>query len=108
MAVQTEDHPLEYAGFEGVIPKGEYGAARVRRLGPRLLAADRRRARGLAKGKLDFTLAGEKLRGRWHLVRMRPRAIGARQGGWLLIKGGTRRRAPRARLGRRDRDRIAC
>src|SRR5262249_49813153 len=73
MAVEVEDHPLEYAGFEGVIPKGEYGGGTV-------VVWDRGawepigdpRA-GLAKGKLEFTLAGDKLQGRWHLVRMRPR-----------------------------------
>ena len=73
MAAQVEDHPLDYGGFEGVIPKGEYGGGSV-------VVWDRGtwepvgdpRA-GLAKGDLNFTLDGEKLRGRWHLVRMRPR-----------------------------------
>jgi bifunctional non-homologous end joining protein LigD len=87
MAVQTEDHPLEYAGFEGVIPTGEYGGGTVvvwdrgvwRPIGdPRA---------GLARGKLDFTLSGEKLRGRWHLVRMRARGAEPRRASWLLIKG---------------------
>jgi bifunctional non-homologous end joining protein LigD len=88
MAAQTEDHPVEYAGFEGVIPPGEYGGGAV-------VVWDRGTwepigdpQRGLAQGKLDFTLAGEKLRGRWHLVRMRPRASErARKASWLLIKG---------------------
>jgi bifunctional non-homologous end joining protein LigD len=87
MAAQTEDHPLEYATFEGVIPKGEYGGGTV-------VVWDRGYWQpigdahsGLAKGKLDFTLAGEKLRGRWHLVRMRGRASDRGRASWLLIKG---------------------
>ena len=87
MAVETEDHPLEYASFEGSIPKGEYGGGTV-------VVWDRGtweplgdpRA-GLEKGKLEFRLAGEKLRGRWHLVRMRPRPRDRNKKLWLLIKG---------------------
>jgi bifunctional non-homologous end joining protein LigD len=84
MAAEVEDHPLDYAGFEGVIPKGEYGGGTV-------LVWDRGFWQpvgdphaGLAKGHLDFTLAGEKLRGRWHLVRLRPRAR-ERRPSWLLM-----------------------
>jgi bifunctional non-homologous end joining protein LigD len=86
MAVQTEDHPLEYATFEGVIPPGEYGggAVVVWDRGTWRPIGDARR--GLASGKLDFELAGEKLRGRWHLVRMRSRPR-ERKASWLLIKG---------------------
>jgi bifunctional non-homologous end joining protein LigD len=87
MAVQTEDHPLEYAGFEGVIPKGEYGGGTV-------VVWDRGRwepigdARaGLANGKLEFQLFGTKLTGRWHLVRTRGRAGDRGKRTWLLIKG---------------------
>jgi bifunctional non-homologous end joining protein LigD len=87
MAAQTEDHPIEYAAFEGVIPKGEYGGGTV-------VVWDRGywqpigdARKGLASGKLDFTLAGEKLRGRWHLVRMRERESDRGRGSWLLIKG---------------------
>jgi len=87
MAVETEDHPLEYATFEGVIPKGEYGAGAV-------IVWDRGvweplgdPHEGLATGKLDFTLAGQKLRGRFHLVRLRPRARERGRVSWLLIKG---------------------
>jgi bifunctional non-homologous end joining protein LigD len=87
MAVETEDHPLEYAGFEGSIPKGEYGGGTV-------LVWDRGTWEpigdprvGLAKGKLEFRLSGEKLRGRWHLVRMRPRPRDRNKKVWLLIKG---------------------
>jgi bifunctional non-homologous end joining protein LigD len=85
MAVQVEDHPLPYGKFEGVIPKGEYGAGSV-------IIWDRGRwtpvgdaARGLREGKLKFTLQGEKLRGGFTLVRMRARDD-ERQPSWLLIK----------------------
>jgi bifunctional non-homologous end joining protein LigD len=85
LAVRVEDHPVEYADFEGTIPEGEYGGGTV-------MIWDRGRwqpegdaARGLAKGHLAFRLDGEKLRGGWHLVRMRRRP-GDRRDNWLLIK----------------------
>src|SRR6185503_817547 len=87
MAAQTEDHPLEYAGFEGVIPKGEYGGGTVIVWDRGVWQPIGDAHRGLAKGKLDFTLAGEKLRGRWHLVRMRPKERSRSRASWLLIKG---------------------
>jgi bifunctional non-homologous end joining protein LigD len=87
MAAQTEDHPLEYAGFEGVIPKGEYGGGTVVVWDRGLWQPIGDPQRGLAQGKLDFTLAGEKLRGRWHLVRLRPRDGDRGRASWLLIKG---------------------
>ena len=85
MAVHVEDHPLSYGSFEGVIPKGQYGAGTV-------IVWDRGtwepvgdpRA-GYKAGKLKFDLHGEKLHGRWNLVRMHGRA-GERQEPWLLIK----------------------
>ncbi len=80
LAVPTEDHPLAYADFEGVIPAGEYGAGTVMiwdRGTWTPEAADAGAA--LAAGELKLTLAGEKLRGGWVLVR-------TRRGGWLLIK----------------------
>src|SRR5688572_6862407 len=96
MAAQTEDHPLEYAGFEGVIPKGEYGGGTV-------IVWDRGfwqpigdARRGLAKGKLDFTLTGEKLRGRWHLVRMRAKEGARARASWLLIKGRDEQARPKS------------
>ena len=77
----VEDHPLEYGDFEGTIPKGEYGGGTV-------IVWDRGRwtpigdpHRGLQKGHLEFELDGEKLHGRWHLVRMpASRARNARTG----------------------------
>lgn len=86
LAVEVEDHPLDYADFEGTIPKGEYGGGTV-------IVWDRGRwspvhdpVRGMKKGHLEFTLEGEKLKGRWHLVRMAARKGEARVN-WLLIKG---------------------
>ena len=84
-AVQTEDHPLEYATFEGVIPKGEYGA------GP-MIVWDHGRYQpvgdleaGQAAGKIMIELHGYKLRGKFALVRMKPRA-GGKQVEWLFLK----------------------
>jgi bifunctional non-homologous end joining protein LigD len=79
-AMQTEDHPIEYNQFEGVIPEGEYGGGTVMiwdrgTWKPEVNDVDA----ALAKGDLKFTLRGKKLRGSWVLVRMRPRQ-------WLLIK----------------------
>jgi bifunctional non-homologous end joining protein LigD len=86
LAIEVEDHPVEYNRFEGTIPEGEYGGGTV-------LIWDRGRwypegdpHDGLKKGQLDFTLEGEKLSGRWHLVRMHARA-GEKKQPWLLIKG---------------------
>ncbi|MDN3919360.1 DNA ligase D [Roseateles violae] len=85
MAVQVEDHPLAYAGFEGVIPPGQYGAGTVIvwDRGVWLPQGDPRAA--YAAGKLKFELRGEKLQGHWTLVRMHGRAS-ERQPPWLLIK----------------------
>lgn len=87
LAVQTEDHPLEYATFEGVIPEREYGAGAVLVWDRGHWVPDGDPSEALAKGKLDFTLHGEKLRGRWTLVRLAKRA-GRRddKDNWLLIK----------------------
>jgi bifunctional non-homologous end joining protein LigD len=85
LAVHVEDHPIEYNAFEGTIPKGQYGGGTV-------MIWDRGRwepvgdpHKGYKKGHLEFRLAGEKLSGAWHLVRMKKRA-GERQEPWLLIK----------------------
>ena len=85
LAVHTEDHPIEYLDFEGNIPKGEYGAGSM-------IVWDRGRwepegdpQKGLTKGHLAFTLDGARLKGRWHLVRIRPRAREKAEP-WLLIK----------------------
>jgi bifunctional non-homologous end joining protein LigD len=87
MAVEVEDHPLAYADFEGVIPQGEYGGGAVSIWDRGHWTPLGDAERGLVDGKLDFTLAGKKLHGRWHLVRMRPRARDRGKRTWLLIKG---------------------
>jgi bifunctional non-homologous end joining protein LigD len=88
LAVHVEDHPLEYGGFEGVIPQGQYGGGTV-------LLWDRGHwtpldpdpSRAYEKGTLKFELDGEKLHGRWALVRMGGRKAAAeRADNWLLIK----------------------
>src|SRR5690606_35400731 len=73
LAAQTEDHPLDYADFEGVIPKGEYGGGTVVVWDRGYWTPIGDPHAGLEKGDLTFDLAGDKLRGRWHLVRMKPR-----------------------------------
>jgi len=85
MAVHVEDHPLSYASFEGVIPPGQYGAGTVIvwDRGDWLPVGDPRT--GYREGKLKFELHGEKLHGRWTLVRMHGHGD-ERQEPWLLIK----------------------
>lgn len=87
LAVHVEDHPLEYAGFEGVIPKGQYGGGTVMIwdrgiwapvIGDRL-GDEEDVDRQLAKGEIKLMLLGKKLAGGWTLVRTSPRQ-------WLLIK----------------------
>src|SRR3954463_8335718 len=74
LAVHVEDHPLDYGDFEGTIPEGEYGGGTVMLWDRGFWAPDDggNSERGLRKGDLKFTLAGEKLQGSWVLVRMRP------------------------------------
>jgi bifunctional non-homologous end joining protein LigD len=87
LAMRTEDHPLEYGGFEGIIPAGEYGGGTVLvwDRGTWIPAGDP--VAGLREGRLKFTLAGEKLRGGWTLVRLRGRDRRDADGRtWLLIK----------------------
>ena len=73
LAVQVEDHPLDYATFTGTIPKGHYGAGTVERYDIGTWEPDFDVDDGLEKGHLAFTLHGEKLKGHWDLVRMAPR-----------------------------------
>jgi len=89
LAMQTEDHPLEYAAFEGIIPEGEYGGGTVMvwdegTWTPEVEDVDA----ALEKGDLKFRLAGKKLAGSWVLVRTRGRrgTADARRPPWLLIK----------------------
>jgi bifunctional non-homologous end joining protein LigD len=84
LAVRTEDHPLEYADFEGIIPKGEYGGGTVLVWDRGTWSPIEDPEAGMRKGSLVFELDGEKLRGRWHLVRLRGRE--EKRENWLLFK----------------------
>ncbi|HWK68257.1 MAG TPA: DNA ligase D [Rhizobiaceae bacterium] len=86
LAVHVEDHPLDYGTFEGTIPKGEYGGGTVIVWDRGSWAPIGDGRKGYAKGQLDFELHGEKLGGRWHLVRMGHKPREKREN-WLLIKG---------------------
>ncbi len=87
LATRVEDHPLEYGGFEGVIPEGEYGGGTVMLWDrgtwtPEVDDVDA----ALEKGDLKFTLAGKKLRGSFVLVRTKLGYGGSAKPQWLLIK----------------------
>ena len=86
LAVHVEDHPLDYGDFEGTIPKGEYGGGTVILWDRGTWKAIGDADKAYAKGHLEFELDGEKLHGRWHLVRMHGRP-GEKRENWLLIKG---------------------
>jgi len=86
LAVQVEDHPAEYGGFEGVIPAGNYGAGTVMLWDAGICRIlEGKPIEALRQGKLVFRLEGRKLHGQWTLVRMRPRDDRDEKG-WLLIK----------------------
>jgi bifunctional non-homologous end joining protein LigD len=85
LAVHVEDHPLDYGGFEGVIPEGEYGGGTVLLWDKGTWEPQEDAHAALRKGSLKFRLAGRKLRGGWALVRLRGRA-GEGDRNWLLIK----------------------
>jgi bifunctional non-homologous end joining protein LigD len=89
LAIRTEDHPLEYAEFEGVIPAGQYGAGTVMvwDLGTYEPQDGLPPDEQLARGKIDMVLQGEKLRGGFTLVRTERRsAHPSQKERWLLIK----------------------
>lgn len=85
LAVHVEDHPLDYAEFEGNIPKGSYGAGSVAIWDQGTWMPEGDAAVGMKKGHLSFELAGKKLKGSWHLVRLKAREKEKREN-WLLIK----------------------
>ena len=86
LAVETEDHPLDYGDFEGTIPKGQYGGGTVAIWDRGYWYADDP-DKGFAKGDLKFALMGEKLQGEWVLVRMKSDRFGdGKRTNWLLIK----------------------
>jgi bifunctional non-homologous end joining protein LigD len=87
LAMQVEDHPVEYGGFEGVIPEGEYGGGTVMLWdrGTWSPEEDIPVEESLRKGSLKFQLNGKKLRGSWALVRTKNYG-GTKKTAWLLIK----------------------
>jgi len=94
LAMEVEDHPIDYNTFEGTIPKGEYGGGTVMLWDRGTYRADAADdgddeaaiRRGYRAGDLKFTLQGERLRGSWVLVRMRGRDTGSAKPQWLWIK----------------------
>ena len=89
LAVQVEDHPIDYGGFEGIIPKGQYGGGTVMvwdqgTWEPQAGHTDI--DEGLRTGSLKFILHGTKMKGKWALVRMGGKFANERKPNWLLIK----------------------
>lgn len=83
LAVEVEDHPLSYAGFEGTIPEGQYGAGHVAIFDAGTWTTDGDPADALERGSLDFTMKGARLRGGWRLVRTGMKGAKPQ---WLLFK----------------------
>lgn len=96
LAVEVEDHPLDYGDFEGTIPKGQYGGGTVMLWDRGFWEPEGNRTpeQALAKGDFKFTLEGERLHGSFALVRMRNDREGGKRTNWLLMKHRANR--PRA------------
>ncbi|MGQ0701754.1 MAG: DNA polymerase ligase N-terminal domain-containing protein [Gemmatimonadales bacterium] len=103
LAVQVEDHPLEYASFRGTIPEGQYGAGKVMIWDRGTWEPEGNPGEGLDRGRLSFRLSGRKLKGNWTLVRMRGDPKSAKQN-WLLIKRADEPSTGRTRAIARPRD----
>jgi bifunctional non-homologous end joining protein LigD len=88
LAVEVEDHPLDYGDFEGTIPKGEYGGGTVMLWDRGFWSPEGAKSTedAFEAGDLKFSLDGEKLKGSWVLVRMRGDRFGGKRTNWLLIK----------------------
>lgn len=86
LAVEVEDHPLEYGDFEGTIPKGQYGGGTVQIWDRGYWTPEGDARDGLERGELKFTVDGERLKGSWVLVRMKKDRRGGARSNWLLIK----------------------
>jgi bifunctional non-homologous end joining protein LigD len=89
LAVQVEDHPIEYGGFEGIIPAGQYGGGTVMLWDQGTWEPQAEHEdvdKGLRDGSLKFVMHGKKIKGRWTLVRMGGKAANERKPNWLLIK----------------------
>jgi bifunctional non-homologous end joining protein LigD len=99
LAVRVEDHPLDYAGYEGVIPPGEYGAGAVVvwDRGTWEAVGEEDPETQLESGDLSFRLHGRRLRGEFHLTRMR---APGRERDWLLVKKRDEHADPRWSISR--------
>ena len=86
LAVEVEDHPLDYGDFEGTIPKGQYGGGTVQLWDRGHWVPEGDPHDGLKRGDLKFSLEGERLQGGWVLVRMKHDRMGGKRTNWLLIK----------------------
>ncbi len=86
LAMQVEDHPLEYGGFEGIIPEGEYGGGTVMLWDQGVWEPLGDAAKGFREGHLKFILHGEKLQGAWMLVRKGGRSAAPDERTWFLFK----------------------
>lgn len=86
LAMETEDHPIEYGGFEGSIPKGQYGGGTVLLWDRGTWSPESDPREGYRKGALSFQLQGEKLRGGWALIRIKARERRSEGRTWLLVK----------------------
>ena len=97
LAVEVEDHPLDYGDFEGTIPEGQYGGGTVQLWdrGYWSPEGERSGAQMLRGGSLKFRLEGERLQGSWVLVRMRAQRSGTKRNNWLLIKHRDQFAAPK-------------
>lgn len=103
LAIEVEDHPLDYGGFEGTIPAGNYGAGTVMLWDRGVYVVEGSYDQAYRKGHIHVALAGEKLRGEWTLVRMRPRP-GEKKTSWLVIKGRSSGKLAAAKIGPGARD----
>src|SRR5665213_1834142 len=87
LAVQVEDHPIEYGGFEGIIPKGQYGGGTVMLWDEGTWTPHGDADEGLANGRLKFTLHGKKMHGDWALIRLGGKAADGNKPTWMLLTG---------------------
>ena len=89
MAMEVEDHPLDYGDFEGTIPKGQYGGGTVMLWDRGYWAPEKgfeNIGQALAKGELKFVMEGERMHGSWVIVRLKTDKPGKAKNAWLLIK----------------------